>query len=402
MTLWLFIGLFLLKELLLRALYIAERRLRLEDALKRREELRAQRAQAEEDAAEDQGPAIPLDIPEVDFNQLSDQTRRLVSAGFLFGAVLGTWAIWSDVLPALGFLNQTALPFESTRIVDGVAKQVPVTLGDLVVGLVIVFITVLAARNLPGLLEITLLQRLPLDPGARYAITSLSQYTIAGIGIFSAFSSIGLEWSKLQWLVAALGVGLGFGLQEIVANFVSGIILLFERPIRIGDVITVDGNSGVVSRIRIRATTITNWDKQELLVPNKQFITGKLINWTLSNKLNRIVITIGVAYGSDVDRALELMSEAADENEHVLADPKPMTSFEGFGDNALTLLLRCYLDTLDYRLATITAMHRALNRKFNEAGIAIAFPQRDLHLDTTKPLEININRARGGGQSPTA
>ncbi len=397
MTLWLFIGLFLLKELLLRAFYIAARRLRLDDALKRREELRAQRAQADEEA-EDQGlAAIPLDIPEVDFNQLSEQTRRLVGAGFLFATIIGTWAIWSDLLPALGFLNQTVLPFESTRIVDGVARQVPVTLGDLAVGLIIVIVTVLAAKNLPGLLEISLLQRLPLDPGARYAITSLAQYTIAGIGIFSAFGSIGLEWSKLQWLIAALGVGLGFGLQEIVANFVSGIILLFERPIRVGDIVTIDNTSGVVSRIRIRATTITNWDKQELLVPNKQFITGKVTNWTLSNKLNRIVVTVGIAYGSDVDRALELMNEAAIENENVLDDPKPLISFEGFGDNALALVMRCYLETLEFRIATVTALHQAINRKFKEAGIEIAFPQRDLHLDTTRPLEIHIKRSQRGG-----
>ena len=400
LTLWLFIGLFLLKELLLRALYITERRLRLEDALKRREELRAQRAQAEEEAAEDQSPPIPLDVPEVDFNQLSDQTKRLVNAGFLFGAIIGTWAIWNDLLPALGFLNQTALPFDSTRIVDGVAKQVPVTFGNLAVGLVIVIVTVLAAKNLPGLLEIVLLKRLPLDPGARYAITSLSQYTIAGIGIFAAFSNIGLEWSKLQWLVAALGVGLGFGLQEIVANFVSGIILLFERPIRVGDIVTVENTTGVVSRIRIRATTITNWDKQELLVPNKQFITGQLINWTLSDKMNRIVITVGVAYGSDVDRALELMIEAAAENENILDDPKPVATFEGFGDNALTLLLRAYLGSLDFRLPTISALHQAINRKFNEAGIVVAFPQRDLHLDSSRPLEIRMHRSRGGDQAP--
>ena len=112
--------------------------------------------------------------------------------------MIGTWLIWSDLLPALGFLNNTELPFQASRIVDGVARDVPLTLGDLVVGLIIVLITVLAAKNLPGILEITLLQRLPLDAGARYAITALSQYLIAGIGIFTAFSNIGLKWSVDQ------------------------------------------------------------------------------------------------------------------------------------------------------------------------------------------------------------
>jgi potassium efflux system protein len=207
-----------------------------------------------------------------------------------------------------------------------------------------------------------------------------------------AFSTLGLQWSNIQWLVAALSVGLGFGLQEIVANFISGIILLFERPIRVGDVVTLDNTTGVVSRIRIRATTITNWDKQELLIPNKEFITGRVINWTLSDKLNRVVITVGVAYGVDVSRAMALMLEAAQENPNVLEDPKPVSSFEAFGDNALTLLLRTYLGNLDNRLATITALHQAINDKFNAAGISIAFPQRDIHLSTERPLEVRLHR----------
>jgi len=190
--------------------------------------------------------------------------------------------------------------------------------------------------------------------------------------------------------VVALGVGIGFGLEEIVANFISGIIILFERPIRVGDIVTVGDTDGVVTRIRIRATTIRNWDRKELLVPNKEFITGRLLNWSLSDQMTRVVIVVGVAYGSDVDKALELMAEAAQEHEHVLDDPKPVLSFEGFGDNSLTLLLRAYPGSLEYRIATITDLHRAINLKFNAAGIAIAFRQRDIHLDTSKPLKLQV------------
>ncbi|MEW8348789.1 MAG: mechanosensitive ion channel domain-containing protein, partial [Candidatus Thiodiazotropha taylori] len=198
--------------------------------------------------------------------------------------------------------------------------------------------------------------------------------------IITAFSTIGFQWSSIQWLVAALGVGLGFGLQEIVANFISGIILLFERPIRVGDVVTLDDTTGVVSRIRIRATTITNYDKQEMLIPNKEFITGRVINWTLSDKVNRIIITVGIAYGSDVKQAMNLMIEAAEENENVLTEPKPVATFEAFGDSALNLLLRVYLGSMDNRLATITALHESINQKFNQAEISIPFPQRDIHI----------------------
>ncbi|MCG8049625.1 MAG: mechanosensitive ion channel [Candidatus Thiodiazotropha endolucinida] len=379
LTFWFFVGLFILKELLLRYLFIAERRLRYESALHRREELRQQREQ-EQHQLEDESTVITAEIPEINFDTLSEQAKRLVRFGYLFGSVVGTWLIWSDFLPALDFLTTIQLPFTATQVVDGIVTEGSLTLNDIFIGIIILVFTILAAKNLPGILEITLLQRLPLETGARYALTTLLQYLIAGIGIITAFSTIGFQWSSIQWLVAALGVGLGFGLQEIVANFISGIILLFERPIRVGDVVTLDDTTGVVSRIRIRATTITNYDKQEMLIPNKEFITGRVINWTLSDKVNRIIITVGIAYGSDVKQAMKLMIEAAEENENVLTEPKPVATFEAFGDSALNLLLRVYLGSMDNRLATITSLHESINQKFNQAEISIPFPQRDIHI----------------------
>ncbi|MEW8506973.1 MAG: mechanosensitive ion channel domain-containing protein [Candidatus Thiodiazotropha sp.] len=395
LTIWFFIGLYTLRELLLRYLFIAERRLRYQNALQRRQELRAQREQ-EQQHIEDESSVITAEIPELNFDALSEQAKRLVRFGYLLGSVLGAWLIWSDLLPALDFLNNIQLPINTGVMVDGVLTETPLTLRDILVGVIILSVTFLAAKNLPGVLEITLLQRLPLESGARYALTMLLQYLIAGIGLIMAFSIIGFQWSKIQWLVAALGVGLGFGLQEIVANFISGIILLFERPIRVGDVVTLDTTTGVVSRIRIRATTITNYDKQELLIPNKEFITGRVINWTLTDKVNRIIITVGVAYGSDVNKAMELMIEAAEENENVLQDPKPVATFEAFGDSSLTLLLRAYLGSMDNRLATITALHEGINNKFLQAGIEIPFPQRDLHLVSANPLHVRVDKSPDG------
>lgn len=388
LTIWFFIGLFTLKELLLRYLFIAERRLRYQNALKRRDELRAQREQEQQGG--DESIVVAAEIPELNFEALSEQAKRLVRFGYLLGSVIGAWLIWSDLLPVLDFLNNIQLPINTSEIVDGVSTETPLTLRDVLVGLIILTVTILAAKNLPGVLEITLLQRLPLESGARYALTTLLQYIIAGTGVIMAFSIIGFQWSNIQWLVAALGVGLGFGLQEIVANFISGIILLFERPIRVGDVVTLDNTTGVVSRIRIRATTITNYDKQELLIPNKEFITGRVINWTLTDKVNRIIITVGVAYGSDVKKAMGLMTDAAQENENVLQDPKPVATFEAFGDSSLTLLLRAYLGSMDNRLATITALHEAINTKFMKAGIVIPFPQRDLHLSGSDLVRVRM------------
>ena len=178
-------------------------------------------------------------------------------------------------------------------------------------GRLILATTVIAAKNIPGLLEMAVLQHLPLDAGARYAVATVSRYVITLVGVLVCFGELGVGWSKVQWLVAGMGVGLGFGLQEIFANFISGLIILFERPVRVGDVVTIDDISGVVSRIRIRATTITDWDRKELIIPNKEFITGRVLNWTLSDKVNRVVVNVDVAYGSDTQRATEILLKLA-------------------------------------------------------------------------------------------
>jgi potassium efflux system protein len=208
------------------------------------------------------------------------------------------------------------------------------------------------------------------------------------------FSVLGGSWGEIQWLIAALGVGIGFGLQEIIANFICGLILLFERPIRIGDIVTVGDTSGVVTQIRIRSTTIRNWDQQELLVPNKEFITGRLLNWTLSDPLARIVISVGIAYGSDVERAMKIILSSAEQNERVIEDIPPLVTFESFGDNSLDIKLRCYIGSMDYRLQTLSELNLYINRELAAAGIEIAFPQRDIHLDTSQPLEVNLHRVK--------
>jgi potassium efflux system protein len=272
-----------------------------------------------------------------------------------------------------------------------------INLEHLVVCLIILLLTILAVKNLPGLLELTLLQRLPLDAGSRYAITTCTRYLITVVGVIVAFKTIGIEWSQYQWLVAAAGVGLGFGLQEIFANFVSGLIVLMERPVRVGDIVTVEGVTGVVSRIRMRATTVTNWDRQEFIVPNKEFVTGRLLNWTLSNAVNRILINVGVAYGSDTEQTSDLLMKIADENPIVLKDPNPMVTFEAFGDSTLNFVLRCYLPNLDNRLATIHELHSEIHRRFEEAGIEIAFPQRDVRIRLLdQSFVVDSGRVRGG------
>ncbi|MBU0618251.1 MAG: mechanosensitive ion channel [Planctomycetes bacterium] len=233
-----------------------------------------------------------------------------------------------------------------------------------------------------------------MDAGARYAFTTICQYVITAIGVIVAFDALGVRWSSLQWLIAALSVALGFGLQEIVANFVSGLIILFERPFRVGDIVKVKEVSGVVSRIRIRATTIIDWDRNELVVPNKRFITDELINSTLSTSMTRVVIPVGIAYGSDAALAKRLLLKLAQENPLVLDDPAPSALFLRFGDNSLDLELRVFLGNIKDRLTLTDELHEAINREFQQAGIEIVFPQRDVHLETTKPIEVRMLDSR--------
>jgi potassium efflux system protein len=388
-TMFLLVGLRLINDVLNRWFNVAERRSRLESALRQREEARLERTEEEEEVT----TGFDIEIPEVDYHELGDQARSVIRMGVFVGIIVGAGVIWGNLVPTLGLLERVELPFSKLQLVDGVQQQLPVNLADLIIGLLILAGTLFVAKNLSGLLEFTFLRRLRLDAGGNYAIVTLCKYTIVAIGVVFALSTIGLQWSKVQWLVAALGVGLGFGLQEIVANFVSGIILLLERPVRIGDIVSVGNADGYISRIRIRATTILTWEKKELIIPNKEFITGQVLNWTLSDSVHRILVNVGVAYGSDVPKALELMKEAGAENENVLADPEPVVTFEAFGNDSLMLYLRSYIASPENRLATVTALHQAVYDKFTEAGIVIAFPQRDVHLDTSKPLKINLSRS---------
>jgi len=382
----LFIGVAIVRELIVRWLLVVKRRLLLREALQRREA--AAREASGEAVAADEGPESAENALE-DIASLDADTRKLINVALVITTILGIAAIWSSVLPALGIFSDITL-WHYVATVGGEDTLRPVTLIDLMVAGIVIVVTIVSARNIPSLIEIVMRQRPSIKPGSRLAFSTLARYTIAVIGIGATLSIIGVNWSKLQWLVAALGVGIGFGLQEIVANFISGLIILIERPVRVGDVVTVGDVSGTVSRVQIRATTIRTWDRTELLVPNREFIANRVLNWSLSDEITRLYLTVGIAYGGDVETALRLIEEAAKEHPGVIADPEPFVTFEAFGDNALVLGLRCFVQDLEIRLQTLTDLHRAINRKFQDAGIVIAFPQRDLHLDTASPLEVHI------------
>jgi potassium efflux system protein len=392
-TLWAIVALILGYALALRWLLLVHRRLSYEAAIERRKAKLEARQAEESGVGEEAGTALQTNEPEVDINALSDDSRELLYIATIVGGLVLLYLIWSPQLPALRIFEDIDLWYYTVKV-DGEDVRLPITLADLALALLYAVGIAILTKRLPALLEIILMRRFHVSAGSRYTIVTLTTYAIIVIGVLLVVNTIGAEWSQLQWLVAALGVGIGFGLQEIVANFISGLIILLERPIRVGDIVSVGDTDGVVTKIRIRATTIRNWDHKELLVPNKEFITGRLLNWSLSDQVTRLLIEVGVAYGTDVDKAHELMREAAEENEQVLDDPLPVVSFEGFGDNSLVLRLRAFVDNLESRIPIITALHKAINRKFEAAGIVIAFPQRDLHLDTNGPLRVSIEGLR--------
>ncbi|MFT7619715.1 MAG: potassium efflux system protein, partial [Planctomycetota bacterium] len=318
------------------------------------------------------------------------QSRQLLKSFMVVATILGIWYVWVDVLPALEALREFELwhyegsAAESVIGADGKARivQIPVTLADLSFCLISFFLTVLAVKNIPGAMEVAILQRLPMHQSSRYAITTVARYIIAIFGVTLALGQIGFFWSKLQWLIAAMGVGLGFGLQEVFGNFVCGLILLFERRIRVGDVVTIGDVSGKVLRVKVLATIVRDWSHKEYIVPNKDIITGRLSNWTLTNAINRVVIMTGLAYGSDTQQARSILLRIADSHPEILKDPGPIATFEGFEDSALNIQLRCYLSDLENRLAVTTNLYESIDEEFKKAGIEIAFPQRDIHIRT--------------------
>lgn len=387
LTVYIILLAIMVDELVMRALMLARVRLAMKQAEDKRAAIKA--AQDADDTDESE-IAVTAEVMTIDLAAVNEQTRQFVRGLIGVSLFLALWGVWAGVLPALGILDEIEL-WHQTNTVAGELVVVPITLKSLLLALLAVGLTIVGARNLPGALDMLVLGRLPLDSGTRYAISTISRYIIVGIGVVLAFGMIGLGWAQVQWLAAALTVGLGFGLQEIFANFVSGIIILIERPIRVGDTVTVGTTSGIVTRIRIRATTIIDWNRKELIVPNKSFITQDVINWTLSDPVTRLDIAVGIAYGSDTELALKTMNLAVRTVPNVIESPEPEVFFLGFGDNTLNFEVRAYVreTTNKNRTKVVHGVHMAIDKAFREKDIEIAFPQRDLHIRSSE-VPINI------------
>ncbi|MDH2244783.1 mechanosensitive channel MscK [Pseudomonas sp. GD03855] len=381
-TLYLLMIWIVVEAALIRGLTVAARRLAYKRALARRQAM----ADEQSDTVEAQGE------PGLDIEQVNQQSLRLTRLTMFGVFLVALYWVWSDLISVVSYLDNITL-YEYTTGSGETLTTAAISLNNLLGALLIIAITVALARNLPGLLEVMVLSKLRLAQGSAYATTTLLSYALAGFGIVATLSTLGVSWDKLQWLVAALSVGLGFGLQEIFANFISGLIILFERPVRIGDVVTIGNLSGTVSRIRIRATTITDFDRKDIIVPNKTFITGQLINWSLSDTVTRVTLKVGVAYGSDLEAVRKLLLQAARDNPRVLKEPEPQVLFLNFGESTLDHELRIHVRDLGDRNPATDEINRFIDREFNKAGINIAFRQVDVFLKNFAGQQLQLSAA---------
>lgn len=369
---------FVLDQVCMRWFAVQERKIALERALAKREAMK--KAKENQEAAKSSGEIVPeVDLPTIDVATISEQNRALLKVLSYSAFVAAMWWIWQDALQAANIAGKIVLWHYSLDGGEG-APQIPVTLGTLLLTLIAIVLTFVGVKNLPGLIEVVVLQRFKMDTGIRFAVTTTARYIAMIGGVMVVSGMIGLDWSKLGWLVAALGVGLGFGLQEIFANFISGLIILYERPIRIGDTVTINNLSGTVSRIRMRATTIVDWDQKEVIIPNKTFVTSQFVNWTLSDSTTRLVVKVGVVYGSDTDLVTRTLLEIARANPMVKSDPMPTALFLSFGESDLQFELRVFIEQFNMRSVLLHELNTEINRRFNELKIEIAFPQLDLHV----------------------
>ncbi len=274
-----------------------------------------------------------------------------------------------------------------------------ITLGLVMTAALILYGAFALSWGLQALLMENVLSRQQMDTGARLSIVRLAHYGLVLVGFLIALSALGFELKNVTIIGGALGVGIGFGMQAIVNNFVSGLILLFERPIKVGDVIQLsDGQQGRVMNLGLRATTIQTFDRAEVVVPNGDLIASQVTNWTLGDRSMRLIIPVGVAYGSDVERVMRVLMAVATESNQVLDDPRPKVYFLNFGESSLDFELRVWISDFDNRFVVQSALISEIDQRFRVEGVEIPFPQRDLHLRSVDGKAAD--RLKGGPSAP--
>jgi len=288
----------------------------------------------------------------------------------LLPANLLIWGVFDSLPAAINGLLALGFNLGSQRI----------SIGLVIISAGILYGSFLASWMVQKLLMDEVLARRRVEIGVRVSIARLVHYVFIFIGFILALLALGFEFTKLTIMLSALGIGIGFGLQSIVNNLVSGLILLFERPVRVGDFIELGGKWAEIKKIGLRATTVQTFDQADVIIPNADLVTNQVINWTLSNRRVRLIIPVGVAYGSDVSLVIETLLASVKENAKIAEAPTPQVLFLKFGESALEFELRVWVLDAENRLVVSSELHQEIDRRFREAKVEIAFPQRDLHL----------------------
>jgi small-conductance mechanosensitive channel len=284
-------------------------------------------------------------------------------------------------------MRRTEIAEVWSRVQEGVSLGgTRITPGAILTVILVFAAVLLVTRLIQGALKTTVLPRTRLDPGARNAVAAGVGYVGVAIAGLAGINAAGIDLTTLAFVVSALSIGIGFGLRNVIENFVAGLILLIERPIGEGDWIEVGGNMGIVKQISVRSTVIETFDRQQLIVPNGDFITGTVTNWTRGNNLGRAVVNVGVAYGSDTRRVQAILLEIVRELDGVMRFPEPAVDFMGFGADSLDFRVRGILYDVNTLIAVKTELHHRIAERFKQEGIEIPFAQRDIWLRNPEAL----------------
>jgi len=302
---------------------------------------------------------------------------------------LGSFTIWLFVMLDLFALRDAVIDFVKTIIFAELkAGALAISLGDVLAFGATIVAAVIIARMIIVLLEEDVYPRMQLGRGVGFAISSVIKYALITVGFLLAVGAMGIGMDRITILLGAFGVGLGFGLQTIINNFVSGMILVFERPVQVGDSIEVSGVKGKITRIGIRSSTIRTFDGADVTVPNGTMLSDALTNWTMTDRHRRLEVSVGVAYGTDPDTVIRLLKQALAAQEGLLDQPAPMILFTGFGDSSLDFVVRAWVEDNDIYVTTQSDLALRVNRILADNDIEIPFPQRDLHLRSVPPGDL--------------
>lgn len=274
-------------------------------------------------------------------------------------------------------------------------QDVGITISHLVVAAFAILLSLVASRFIRLALRKQVLDKMHIDKGLEYALLRFIHYIILIIGVYIGLKTINIPLGAIVGLFAVIGVGIGFGLQNLASNFISGVILLLERPVKVGDRLEVNDVWGDVKRINLRTTLIETPDNIAIIVPNSKLLENEVTNFSYGDPKIRLRIPVGIAYGSDCEKASEIMIQAATENNRVLKNPAPKTWFREFGDSSLNFMLLCWIPNAVEKFDVISELNHAIDKGFRENGIEIPFPQRDLHLRSAEATVRFLRKTEG-------